>query len=110
MTKTYYRQILGIIKKCKGCGKHWRPEVYSLASQNRNLCEVCRKEYHKKFYWNYLKPYLASLKPELKERLKEQKKKAWNNWVKKNPDRRREQALASYHRNKNKARNKRRRR
>lgn len=104
MTKLYgesgrpYRDIK-LIKFCKVCGVEYRPARYSF-SAHLGLCHKHRRVYYKNWYANYFLPWFKKQPPAVKQKYREKKYASWKKWVEKNIDRRRKQALESYHRRK----------
>lgn len=107
MTKLYgesgrpYRDIK-IVKFCKVCGVEYRPARYSHIGAI-GMCWKCRKEAIR--LWQ--KKWWGNLSEERKKEYKKKRYEMWKKWVVKNLERRRKQALKSYHKNKDKHRNRR---
>jgi len=95
-----HHRVWGYIIFCRVCKIDFMPQPHDVYRRYLHLCYECKKKYHKQRYRNYYVEYLNSLPPERAEIVKKSRKKAWENWVKKHPDRRRQQARASYHRHK----------
>lgn len=100
MSDKFYKDIQ-VIKFCKVCGVSFRPVRGSLAGRI-GLCKEHRPIFYKEWYQKFSKPYLARMTPEARARYKLKQYEVWLAWTKKNLDKRRLQALASYHRNKDK--------
>lgn len=102
MKLTFLKEFIRIGRRCKECGVEYTGR--SQWSVRLGLCAVHRREWFKKFYQEYTKEYLRT-HPEARLRAYQ----SWRRWVIKNLSRRRTLALESYHRNKNKPGNKKRR-
>lgn len=100
MSKHFYRDVK-VVKHCKvkGCNVLFRPQRGSVEDR-LGLCHTHRHEYYKKWYDKVGRKYEESLTPAQKERYKKTRYATWLKWVEKNKEKRRAQALASYHRNK----------
>ena len=100
MSKHFYKDVK-VIKVCKvpGCGVEYRPERGSFFSK-LNLCHKHRNIYYRNWYINTFLPYFKKLPEAEKEKYRAMKLEGWKRWVEKNLDKRRQQALESYHRNK----------
>ena len=102
MSKFFYRDIK-LIKFCKvkGCGAEYRPVRYSFFAQ-LGLCHKHRSVYYREVYLNRYLPFFNELSPEGKQKYRLRRYEVCEKWVIKNSVRRRKQALESYHRNKDK--------
>ncbi|MDZ4225343.1 MAG: hypothetical protein U1C49_00690 [Candidatus Andersenbacteria bacterium] len=100
MSKEFYRDIK-IIKFCKACGKEYRPPRYSWRAY-LGLCHWCLGSYYKIWYKERYLPYFKRQTEEKQKELKKNKYIYWKEWVTKNETKRKKQALASYHKNKEK--------
>ena len=91
------------MKLCKveGCGAWYRPERHTWHAK-LGVCYVHRKAYYKKWHRTHFLPWLKKQSPEKQAQYKKMHKDAWDKWVATHIDRRRSQALASYHKNKEK--------
>ena len=105
MSKHYYRDVK-LIKFCKKCGVEYRPPRFTFFAMF-GLCWKCRRPYYKKFYNEVWKPWFAKQTPEMRAKIKGKRYLVWKIWVTKNEIKRRQQALASYHKNKEKYRGRR---
>ena len=99
MSQKFYKDVQ-IIKFCTVCGVEFRPRRFTIAA-SLGFCYPHRREYFRKIGIAAYKKLSA-----------EQKKQrwmagygTWKLWIAKWPDRRRGQALASYHKNKKKKKN-----
>lgn len=99
----YFKEIKGIIKTCIRCGELWYPKVYS--KHTFNACAKCKRALYREWYRDYWKPRFDSLPEDKKAYWLKLRLKNWHKWVEKHTDRRRAQALASYHKNKGKKKN-----
>jgi len=100
MSKHFYKDIK-LIRFCKKCGVEYRPPRFSFFASLR-LCWVCRRPYYEKWYKERFLPYWNRQTPERKKEIKAQKHVVWLKWVEVNKEKRRAQALLSYHKNKTK--------
>src|SRR3990167_80902 len=99
MSKYFYRDVKLAAKFCKKCKVEYRPRKGSFFAA-LGLCWNCRKAYYKVWYKTSWKSWLAKLSPEDKIKYKNAARANWKAWVMRNGVRRRQQALASYHRHK----------
>ena len=102
MSKFFYRDIK-IVKFCKICQVVYHPARYSFFAE-LGLCYVHRKIYYTKWYVNSFLPWFKKQTPEAQKKYRDMKYNFWKKWVEKNLNRRRVQALKSYHLNKDKHR------
>ena len=86
------------IRKCKTCDVTFRYRGRS--TSDRAYCYDCRQEMYHHWYHNVWIPWFNSLSDDKKVELKEKRLEQWHKWVGDNQERRRQQALASYHRTK----------
>ena len=86
-------RIIKVIMECLLCGAVYRPERGD--DTHRGFCYKHRSLYWRSWYAKYGKKYKYDL-----SKYKEARDRAWKKWVEKNKERRRAQALASYHRRK----------
>ena len=102
MSKHFYRDVK-VIKVCKvpTCLVEYRPPKDSFFAR-LNLCHKHRTIYYRNWYINRFLPFFAKLSKEEQQRYRDMRYEAWLDWVDKNTDKRRQQALESYHRNKHK--------
>lgn len=102
MSKDFYKDVK-IIKICKvpECGVEYRPERGSFFAEI-GLCHKHRTIYYRNWYINRFLPFFKKLPEAEKERYRKMKLAVWKKWVERNKDKRRLQALESYHRNKHK--------
>ncbi len=98
MSKKFYRDVK-LIRFCKKCGVEYRPPRFSFFARLR-LCWKCRRPYYAKWYKESYLPWLKRQTPERIAEILKGRQVAWRAWVEANKDRRRAQALASYHKNK----------
>ena len=96
MKLKFYKERVTPWKICKKCGVEYRPPTKRTATLG--LCYVHRKDFAKEFYQKYGKKWQLENWAKVYE--------WWKDWVKRNPERRRQIALESYHRNKDKPSNK----
>jgi len=88
--RKFYKDIK-VIKSCLICGAVFRPP-----RGDGNHHGFCIK--HRSLYWrSWYEKYGKKLD---RKKYKEAQDRAWKNWVEKHKERRRAQALASYHRRK----------
>lgn len=99
MSRIKFYKDIQLVRNCKVCRQEYRPRRFTYSAGLR-LCWKCRKEYHKEFYKKYTIPFVQRQTPERQKELRKQNLEAWKKWVARHPNRRRAQALASYHRNK----------
>lgn len=85
------------IKSCKICGVVFRPPHHDTYRRYLGLCYICKQKYHKKRYREYYIPYFNALPPEKQQGIKKARYETWRRWVKAHINRRRAQALKSYH-------------
>jgi len=107
MSKHFYKDVK-VIKFCKFCGVSFRPQRGSFFS-SLGLCHKHRRVYYRNWYINKFLPFFAKLTPEQQQKYRDMRYATWKKWVSNNVERRRLQALESYHRNKDKPQNKARR-
>lgn len=100
MSKHYYKDIK-LIRFCKKCGVEYRPPRFSFFAMLR-LCWKCRRPYYAKWYRTVFLPWWKKQTPARQQEIKAQRQETWRVWVDRNKNHRRAQALASYHRNKDK--------
>lgn|SRR3990167_733356 len=102
MSKHFYRDVK-LIKYCRlpGCNVEFRPARGSFFAKI-NLCHKHRMLYYRSWYIHRFLPFFKKLPPEKKEYYRKMKLVVWKKWVEKNIVKRRLQALASYHKNKDK--------
>lgn len=98
MSKRFYRDIK-LITFCDLCGTKYRTERGSFFSKLK-LCHKHRKLYYKSFYKLRLLPHIAKFSEEKMKAYKKAHLIWWHQWVEKNHEKRKAQALASYHRRK----------
>lgn len=98
MRTKFFRDIK-LIKFCKVCKVEYRPPRGSFAAAS-GLCYVHRKIFTKESFAKWNKRFWARMTPEQRKAYRKKQQKNWLNWVIKNIDRRRKQALESYHRKK----------
>lgn len=103
MSKHFYKDVQ-VIKICKvpTCLQEYRPQRGSFFAK-LNLCHKHRNIYYRNWYLNTFVPFFKKLPEEEKQKYRDMKMDAWKKWVEKNLDKRRQQALESYHRNKHKS-------
>ena len=102
MSKHFYKDIK-LIKLCKACGVEFRPLRYSFFA-HLGLCHKHRKVWYRNWYINWFLPWFKKQSPEVQQRYRDMRYGVWKKWVENNKDRRRLQALVSYHKNKDKHR------
>lgn len=100
MSKYFYRDVK-LIKFCKVCNVEYRPERGSFFAM-LGLCHKHRKVYYQDWYKNKFLPFFEKLSLEQKQKYRDMRYGVWKKWVTNNVERRRLQALESYHRNKHK--------
>ena len=102
MSKHFYKDVQ-VVKVCKvpECLVEYRPGRASFFAR-LNLCHKHRRIYYRNWYINTFLPYFKALPAEEKAKMRAMKQVNWNKWVEKNGDKRRLQALKSYHLNKHK--------
>ena len=98
MSKEFYRDIKLIIS-CKNCGVEYRPARFSFFASLK-LCWKCRRIYYRNWYINKFLPWFMKQPKEVQDKYRKMRYDAWLKWVEKNADKRRKQALESYHRRK----------
>ena len=100
MSKHFYKDVK-VIKFCKarGCNVEFRPERGSIEDR-LGFCIVHRREHYKAWYRDVCLPYAKTLTPDQRKRYAKTRHETWKKWVIKNLEKRRKQALESYHRNK----------
>lgn len=98
---SYFWRDIKIIKFCKECGVEFRPARYSYLSA-LGLCYKHRRLYFQK----ERRAWYKNLSPEAKAKYIKNNYKLWKAWVEKHKDKRKQQALASYHRHKLDSKNK----
>ena len=87
---------------CKMCGVEFRPARYSMFAMI-GLCHKHRYIYYQNWYINRFLPWFAKQTPAVQQYYRDMRYGVWKKWVEKNKDKRRLQALTSYHRNKHKS-------
>jgi hypothetical protein len=92
-----YREYF-YIYQCKVCRIEFRPQHEDRYRRYLRLCHKCRMEYSRKRYRAYYLSYFQALPPERQRTIKAKRYAIWKVWVGKNIERRRKQALESYHR------------
>lgn len=95
-----------VIRWCKVCKISFRPERGSVEDR-LGYCHTHRHEHYAKWWEEYGKKYFDTLSPEKQEEYAKTRYEVWLRWVEENKEKRRQIALASYHRNKKKRRAKR---
>ena len=102
MSKHFYRDVQ-VIKVCRvpTCLVEYRPQKDSFFAK-LNLCHKHRNIYYRNWYINRFLPFFSKLSREQQDRYRKMRYETWKKWVEKNKDKRRLQALASYHKNKHK--------
>jgi len=101
MSKLFYKEKKTLMKLCKaeGCKAWYRPE-YRSWNARLGFCYDHRKMYYKEWNRKVFLPWLKKQTPEKRALVKKLRRQAWDKWVANNIDKRREQALRSYHANK----------
>jgi len=106
VSKHFYRDVkLILFCKVPDCHVEYRPVRASFFAK-LHLCHKHRSVYYRDWYINKFLPFFAKLSKEDKQRYRNMRYEVWKKWVIKNIDKRRLQALESYHRRKGEAKNK----
>jgi hypothetical protein len=95
--KPYFYKEYHYIMYCKLCGVMFRPQHEDRYRRYLGLCYECKQKYWKKRYREYYVPYFNALPPEKQQGIKKARYEAWRRWVQAHLERRRAQALKSYH-------------
>jgi hypothetical protein len=100
LEEKYYRDMLGLIFVCKDCKEEQRSDPYGPKRYERR-CKKCRVKFitpeKREQFYKWAKEFKERMEP---EPYKAMCYKIWLKWIKNNPEKRRAQALASYHRHK----------
>ena len=98
MSKHFYRDVK-LISFCKVCGVEFRPPRASFFAM-LGLCHKHRKLYYRAWYFNVYLPFFKKLTPAQQQKYRDRRYQVWLKWVTNNKERRKLQALESYHRRK----------
>lgn len=103
MSKLKFYKQRQVMKVCLVCGTVFKPEWKS-SFASLGFCHKHRHIHYQKFYANVFVPWYDALSPEERKAFKQKQYNIWKRWVENNKPQRRAQALASYHKNKDKHR------